>query len=83
MPYLGGIGTFLLAMWKWVFSAIIEERDHFQHESEKKDKTIDELKKENLKLQRKYDEQQILINSYIQTHPILDAFFDGGKNDQK
>ena len=67
-------------MWRWVFSAIIEERDHFQNEGKKKDKKIDELKNENLKLQRRLDEQQILINSYIQTHPKSGVFFNGGKN---
>ncbi|MBD5431633.1 MAG: hypothetical protein HDR41_04095 [Lactobacillus sp.] len=64
-------------MWRWVFSAIIEERDHFQNEGKEKDKIIDELKKENLRLQRKLDEQQILIESFIKERPEWRSFFDG------
>lgn len=77
---LGGIGTFLLAVWKWVFSSIIEERDHFAEENRKKETEIDTLKTENLRLQRNLDEKQILINSFIREHPEWGAFFDGIDN---
>ena len=83
LPYLGGIGAFLVAIWKWVFDALKEERDHFQEKSEQQEKEIDELKEKNLQFQRKMDEKQILINSYIKEHPEADAFFNGGKNDEK
>ena len=79
LPYLGGIGAFLIAIWKWVFAALKEERDHFQKKSEQQEKEIDKLKEENLQFQRNIDEKQILINSYIKEHPEADAFFNGGK----
>ena len=82
LPYLGGIGAFLVAIWKWVFDALKEERDHFQKKSEQQEKEIDELKEKNLQFQRKIDEKQILINSYIKEHPEADAFFNESKNGQ-
>lgn len=81
LPYLGGIGTFLIAIWKWVFDALKEERDHYQEKCQEQEKEIDKLKEKNLKLQRKVDQQQILINEYIKKAPTKGAFFDGGKND--
>lgn len=76
LPYLGGIGAFLVAIWKWVFDALKEERDHFQKKSEQQEKEIDRLKEKNLKLQRKVYQQQILINEYVKA-PSKGAFFDG------
>lgn len=79
LPYLGGIGTFLIAVWKWVFDALKEERDHYQQKSEQQESEIDDLKQKNLDLQRKIDEQQVLINEYVKKTP--DKGVVGGKND--
>ena len=83
LPYLGGIGAFLVAIWKWVFDALKEERDHFQKKSEQQEKEIDELKEKNLKLQRKVDQQQILIDEYVKKAPTKGAFFDGKEKNEK
>ena len=80
LPYLGGIGTFLIAVWKWVFGALKEERDHYQKKCEKQEHEVDRLKNQNLKLQRKVDQQQILINEYVKKAPAKDAFFDRKEN---
>lgn len=80
LPYLGGIGTFLIAVWKWVFDALKEERDHYQKKCEKQEHEVDKLKNQNLKLQRKVDQQQILINEYIKKAPAKGAFFDRKEN---
>lgn len=79
LPYLGGIGTFLIAIWKWVFDALKEERDHYQKKCENQESVIDDLKQKNLDLQRKIDEQQVLINEYVKKTP--DKGVVGGKND--
>lgn len=65
LPYLGGIGAFLVAIWKWVFDALKEERDHLQKKSEQQEKEIDDLKQKNLDLQQKVDEQKFLIDQYV------------------
>ena len=81
LPYLGGIGTFLVAIWKWVFDALKEERDHYQAKCQEQEQEIDNLKEKNLKLQRKVDQQQILINEYVKKAPAKGAF-SGGKEKQ-
>ena len=53
-----------------------EERDHYQQKCQEQEKEIDKLKEKNLKLQRKVDQQQILINEYEKS-PNKGAFFDG------
>ena len=80
LPYLGGIGTFLVAIWKWVFDALKEERDHYQAKCQEQEQEIDNLKEKNLKLQRKVDQQQILINEYVKKAPAKGAFFDRKEN---
>lgn len=64
LPYLGGIGTFLIAIWKWVFDALKEERDHYQEKCKKQEGVIDDLKQKNLDLQQKVDKQKFLIDQY-------------------
>lgn len=72
----------MIAVWKWVFDALKEERDHYQAKCQEQEKEIDKLKEKNLKLQRKVDQQQILINEYVKKAPTDGAFFDGGKNEK-
>ena len=40
---MGGIGGFLIAIWRWIFKALVEERDHYKDLSDKKDQEIDQL----------------------------------------
>ena len=70
----------MVAIWKWVFDALKEERDHYQAKCQEQEQEIDNLKEKNLKLQRKVDQQQILIDEYVKKAPTKGAFFDGGKN---
>lgn len=63
----------MIAIWKWVFDALKEERDHYQEKCQEQEKEIDKLKEKNLKLQRKVDQQQILVKKT----PTNGAFFDG------
>ena len=67
----------MIAIWKWVFDALKEERDHYQQKYQEQEKEIDKLKEKNLKLQRKIDQQQILVNEYAKKTPTNGAFFDG------
>lgn len=60
---MGGIGGFLIAIWRWIFKALVEERDHYKDLNDQKDKKIDNLKNEILKLKEQNYQQQILINS--------------------
>lgn len=73
----------MAAIWKWVFDALKEERDHYQAKCQEQEQEIDNLKEKNLKLQRKVDQQQILIDEYVKKAPTKGAFFDGKekKND--
>lgn len=59
----------MIAIWKWIFDALKEERDHYQEKCQEQEEEIDKLKEKNLKLQHKVDQQQILVNEYIQKTP--------------
>lgn len=60
---MGGIGGFLIAIWRWIFKALVEERDHYKNLSDKKDQEIDQLKNEVLELKELDYQQKILINN--------------------
>lgn len=77
LPYLASISAFLIAIWKWVFDALKEERDHYQEKCEKQEGVIDDLKQKNLDLQQKIDEQKFLIDQYVKRMPKNE---DGGKD---
>ena len=70
----------MIAIWKWVFDALKEERDHYQAKCQEQEQEIDNLKEKNLKLQRKVDQQQILIDEYVKKAPTKGAFFDRKEN---
>ena len=70
----------MIAVWKWVLDALKEERDHYQQKCQEQEKEIDRLKEKNLKLQRKVDQQQILVDEYVNKTPTNGAFFDGKGN---
>lgn len=80
LPYLASISAFLIAIWKWVFDALKEERDHYQQKCEKQEGEIDDLKQKNLDLQldlqKVKDEKQVLIDQYVKRMPK-----EGEKND--
>lgn len=79
---MGGIGGFLIAIWRWIFKALVEERDHYKKLSDQKDQEIDRLKDEALKLKEKGYQQQILINNLKAPDAKSGASFIG-KDDQK
>ncbi|MBW0438008.1 hypothetical protein [Lactobacillus crispatus] len=79
---MGGIGGFLIAIWRWIFKALVEERDHYKKLSDQKDQEIDRLKDEVLKLKEKGYQQQILINNLKAPDAKSGASFIG-KDDQK
>ena len=67
----------MIAIWTWVFDALKKERDHYQQKCQEQEKEIDRLKEKNLKLQRKVDQQQILVDKYVKKTPTNGVFFDG------
>ncbi|UWG70143.1 MAG: hypothetical protein [Bacteriophage sp.] len=79
---MGGIGGFLIAIWRWIFKALVEERDHYKKLGDQKDQKIDRLKDEVLKLKKKGYQQQILINNLKAPDAKSGASFIG-KDDQK
>ena len=74
---MGGIGGFLIAIWRWIFKALVEERDHYKDLSDKKDQEIDQLKNEVLKLKELDYQQKILINNLKAPDFASGASFDG------
>lgn len=54
LPYLGGIGTFLIAIFNWIFSALKEERNHYENLYQEKQKEVgllkDEINKKNIEI---------------------------------
>lgn len=79
---MGGIGGFLIAIWRWIFKALVEERDHYKDLNDKKDKEIDDLKNQILKLKEQNYQQKILINSSKAPDAKSGASFIG-KDNQK
>lgn len=74
---MGGIGGFLIAIWRWIFKALVEERDHYKNLSDKKDQEIDQLKDEVLKLKERDYQQKILINNLKAPGAKSGASFSG------
>lgn len=54
LPYLGGISTFLIAIFNWIFSALKEERNHYEQLYQDKQKEVgllkDEINKKNIEI---------------------------------
>lgn len=66
----------MIAVWKWIFDALEEERDHYQEKCQEQEKEIDKLKEKNLKLQHKVDQQQILVDKYAKKTPTNSTSLD-------
>lgn len=70
LPYLGGISAFLIAIFNWTFSALKEERNHYEDLYQKTQKEVLDLKDE-------VNKKEIEIVKLKAS--LKDASFNGGK----